>query len=115
MGVEGDLRLLAAARPDDAFLGEEYGRRGDSGRVWILDPIDGTAFFARDDPNLAEPYFVRDHAPWILIVEESGGRFTNPSGSAAADQGGGIYSNAALHDRLVAALGYPTNQSETRC
>ena len=50
--VERLLReTLSQARPDDAFLGEELGRLGESDRVWILDPIDGTGFFSRGDPN----------------------------------------------------------------
>src|SRR5690242_12771435 len=50
--VERLLReALSEARPEDAFLGEEFGRRGESERVWILDPIDGTTFFSRGDPN----------------------------------------------------------------
>jgi histidinol-phosphatase len=50
--VERLLReTLAQARPDDAFLSEELGQLGESDRVWILDPIDGTAFFSRGDPN----------------------------------------------------------------
>ncbi len=50
--VERLLRdRLAAARPDDALLGEELGRLGDSERVWILDPIDGTSSFCRRDPH----------------------------------------------------------------
>lgn len=43
--------LLAAEVPADALLGEEFGRLGESDRLWILDPIDGTSFFARHDPN----------------------------------------------------------------
>jgi myo-inositol-1(or 4)-monophosphatase len=40
---------LAAAFPGDGFFGEEYGGEvGDS--VWIVDPIDGTADFARGVP-----------------------------------------------------------------
>ncbi len=209
--VERLLReSLAAARPGDALLGEEFGRVGDAARVWILDPIDGTGFFSRRDPNwrihialevagavelavvtapalgyrwwatrgggayestwprahgeparlavrstrslaeatvdalddasrarlpqeacraapsplplvelvrgeldgfLAERYFAWDHAPWILIVEEAGGRFTDRCGGRAADQGGGLYSGAALHDQLLAALGYPADGS----
>jgi histidinol-phosphatase len=205
--VEVLLRTaLSDARPGDAFLGEEFGELGTSTRVWILDPIDGTAFFVREDPNwrihlalevdgvvelavvtapalglrwwatrgggafestwpledgeprrlevsqtselsaamvdaiddasrdrlprqaarapksplalvglvrgeldvfLAERFSLWDHAPWILIVEEAGGRFTDPSGGAAGDKGGGLYSNGALHDDLLAALGYP--------
>lgn len=206
--VERLLRkTLSEARPDDAFLGEEFGRVGESDRVWILDPIDGTGFFSRGDPNwrihialevqgitqvavvtspalrrcwwatrgggsfesswpreenktrrlevsttstladavldaldnesrarlppsaarpaasplplvelvrgeidafLAERYYAWDHAPWILLVEEAGGRFTDRTGGRASDQGGGLYSNAILHDQLLTALRYPT-------
>ena len=205
--VERLLReTLSAARPEDALLGEELGRLGESDRVWILDPIDGTAFFCRGDPNwrvhvalevagnteiavvtapalgrcwwatrgggsfesgwprakagarrlevsttsvlrdavldalddesrarlppgagpaaasplalvelvrgeidgfLAECCHVWDHAPWILLVEEAGGRFTDRMGGHRADQGGGLYSNANLHNRLLASLHYP--------
>jgi fructose-1,6-bisphosphatase/inositol monophosphatase family enzyme len=206
--VERVLRLtLSKARPRDAFLGEELGQVGESDRVWILDPIDGTGYFSRGDPNwrihlalqvqgtteialvtspalrrcwfatrgggcfesswpreegetrrlqvsatskladavldalddesrarlppsatrapasplplvelvrgeldafLAERYYTWDHAPWILLVEEAGGRFTDRTGGRASDQGGGLYSNAALHAELLASLGYPT-------
>lgn len=35
--------VIAAARPDDAILGEEEAARaGASGVVWVIDPIDGT-------------------------------------------------------------------------
>jgi histidinol-phosphatase len=47
--IERMLReQIGAAFPDDAILGEEEGGSHDpSGRVWIVDPIDGTANFAR--------------------------------------------------------------------
>lgn len=48
--VEAAIRqVLAAARSADAILGEEEGQRGDGGRRWIIDPIDGTAVFAEGD------------------------------------------------------------------
>ncbi|WP_433010919.1 inositol monophosphatase family protein [Kribbella sp. CA-294648] len=199
---------LSVARPDDALLGEELGRLGASERAWIIDPIDGTAFFSRRDPNwrvhialevagsieiavvaapalgrcwwatrgggafesswprvdddakrlevsstsvmadarlnalddasrarfpasaargpasplplvelvrgeidgfLVERYFLWDHAPWILLVEEAGGRFTDRTGGRAGDKGGGLYSNAALHEELLTALHYPAH------
>ena len=206
--VERLLReKLSEARPDDAFVGEELGRLGESDRVWILDPIDGTSFFSRGDPNwrvqvalevrgtteiavviepaaqrcwwatrgggsfesswprerertrrlrvsttstlaeavlgavddasrarlptsatrapatpappiklvhgdidafLAECCHIWDHAPWALLVEEAGGRFTDRTGGHSSDQGGGLYSNAGLHNQLLAALQYPT-------
>ena len=205
--VERWLRqTLSQARPEDAFLGEELGQLGESDRIWILDPIDGTGFFSRGDPNwrihvalevqgttevalvtspalrrcwwatrgggsfesswpreesktrrlavsttttladavlealddesrarlppsaapapasplplvelvrgeidafLAERYFKWDHAPWVLLVEEAGGRFTDRNGGRAGDQGGGLYSNANLHRQLLASLHYP--------
>src|SRR5262245_44904982 len=47
--IERMLReQIEVAFPDDRILGEEEGGSHDpSGRVWIVDPIDGTANFAR--------------------------------------------------------------------
>jgi histidinol-phosphatase len=46
------LTELGRARPGDAVFGEERGQRegGDSGRRWIVDPIDGTKSYARGIP-----------------------------------------------------------------
>jgi len=42
---------IAASRPGDAILGEEFGEQGGrDGRQWIVDPIDGTANFLRGIP-----------------------------------------------------------------
>jgi histidinol-phosphatase len=41
---------LAAARPEDAFCGEESGTAGSGPRRWVLDPIDGTKNFVRGVP-----------------------------------------------------------------
>lgn len=49
--VERAVRdLLAAERPDDAVLGEEYGGERQPGRQWIVDPIDGTTNYLRGLP-----------------------------------------------------------------
>lgn len=49
--VEQALRtMLAAERPGDSVLGEEYGTVGASPRRWILDPIDGTKNYVRGVP-----------------------------------------------------------------
>ena len=43
--------LIAAHRPDDGVIGEEYGEdRPDAERVWVLDPIDGTRAFIAGRP-----------------------------------------------------------------
>src|ERR1044072_6659636 len=40
---EAIRRLIVAERPMDGIFGEEFGtREGRTGRVWVLDPIDGT-------------------------------------------------------------------------
>jgi myo-inositol-1(or 4)-monophosphatase len=45
---------IRAARPDDAFLGEEAeAEPGTSGVRWIIDPIDGTVNFLYDLPQYA--------------------------------------------------------------
>lgn len=42
---------ISARFPDDAILGEEFGASGDeTGRRWIIDPIDGTKSFIRGIP-----------------------------------------------------------------
>ena len=51
-GAERLLRgLIERYYPDDGIIGEEYGRSaGTSGRVWIIDPIDGTKSFIHGVP-----------------------------------------------------------------
>ena len=47
------VSVLRAAFPDDAYLGEEgsgVGGAADGGPCWVIDPIDGTANFARAVP-----------------------------------------------------------------
>jgi histidinol-phosphatase len=205
LAVEHLLRTRIVERfPLDSIVGEEFGSTGVAPRTWIVDPIDGTSYFARSDPNwrihlalqvddriefavvaapalglrwwaqrgqgafeaiwpmsgrgprrlqvsgthlehsrvacapdatrdrlpprcglapssplplielvrgeidafVAEGYFLWDHAPWILLVQEAGGRFTDSEGSSFGDRGGGVYSNDALHADLVRSLGY---------
>jgi histidinol-phosphatase len=63
--VERVLReRLAAERPDDAIVGEEYGssETPPSGRRWIVDPIDGTKNYVRGIPVWAT----------LLALEERG-------------------------------------------
>ena len=51
LAVERVIRdRLAAVRPSDGILGEEFGTEGESNRQWIIDPIDGTSNFLRGVP-----------------------------------------------------------------
>lgn len=44
--------VIRGARPDDAFVGEEYGSdgAGNQGRRWLVDPLCGTLNFAAQTP-----------------------------------------------------------------
>lgn len=59
---------IAQAFPNDGFLGEETG--GTEGRdTWVVDPIDGTANFARGLPHFCVAIaFVRDGATEIGTI-----------------------------------------------
>ena len=214
LAVEQLVRTRIAERfPHDAIVGEEFGSAGFGPRTWIVDPIDGTSFFARSNPNwrihlafqldqrielavvaapalglrwwaqrgqgafeanwpaesnrprrlrasnnsgmkdslvacvpeacrdrlprgcgvapsspvplvelvrgeidafVAEGFYLWDHAPWILLVEEAGGRFTDREGTSSGARGGGVYSNDALHADLVKSLGYSSADGGAR-
>ncbi|KAB0266034.1 inositol monophosphatase [Microvirga brassicacearum] len=61
-------RRLAHLVPDDSFFGEEGGGSFERD-VWVVDPIDGTANFARGIPHFAISIaFVRDNRTEIGIV-----------------------------------------------
>jgi len=83
--IERDVRTAAtAACPDLALLGEEYGAQAASGRTrLIVDPIDGTANFARGIPVFA-----------TLLAVEHDGRLV-----------AGLVSAPALGTRWTAARG----------
>jgi len=51
-GAERVMRdMIANTYPADGIIGEEYGERsGDSGFVWVLDPVDGTRAFIAGQP-----------------------------------------------------------------
>lgn len=60
---------LAAKRPEDALIGEEYGNSGQATRTWIIDPIDGTANFMRGVPVWATLIALAiDGKPTVSVV-----------------------------------------------
>ncbi|MEV7832428.1 histidinol-phosphatase [Streptomyces subrutilus] len=88
---------IAAARPGDAILGEEYGLRGSGPRRWVVDPIDGTKNYVRGVPVWATLV--------SLTVEGVDGVFRPVVGVVSAPalgrrwwaaQGGGAYAGGAL-------------------
>lgn len=88
--------ILAAQRPDDGILGEEYGpKAGTSGLTWVLDPIDGTRGFVSGTPTWGVLIAVSDGAgPFYGIIDQPyigerfeggplGAALTGPHGSRA--------------------------------
>ncbi|GAA4284058.1 histidinol-phosphatase [Brevibacterium daeguense] len=84
--------VLAAHRPDDAMVGEEYGSRGSASRRWIVDPIDGTKSFVRGVPVFATLIALYDgESPLVGVVSAPalGRRWYAASGQGAWRRAGG--------------------------
>jgi myo-inositol-1(or 4)-monophosphatase len=91
--VEAFIRGAIAARfPGDAVIGEEQGgSRGE--RLWLVDPIDGTANYARGIPHYCVSIAFLEHGVPVL------GAIHDPSHDwlYAAEHGGGAW----LGDRRI--------------
>jgi histidinol-phosphatase len=62
-------QLLAAHRPTDGIIGEEFGSSGQVTRKWIIDPIDGTANYMRGVPVWASLIALSiDGQPVVSVV-----------------------------------------------
>ena len=76
--VDGETEDLIAARlnaafPDDGFIGEETAGRPapEGGAAWVVDPIDGTANFARGVPHFCVSIAcIRDGAVEVGVIYE---------------------------------------------
>ena len=78
--------ILAARRPDDGVLGEEFGTTaGTSGLTWVLDPIDGTRSYLSGTPTWGVLIAVSDeNGPIYGLIDQPyiGERFTGGLGRA---------------------------------
>lgn len=65
-------RLLATERPDDGVLGEEFDDVvADNGRLWVLDPIDGTKAFTAGKPTFTTLIALfEDGAPVLGVIDQ---------------------------------------------
>lgn len=95
--VESAIRkILTSTRTRDTVLGEEQGERegsvGDTGRRWIVDPIDGTSNFVRGVPVWAT----------LIALEENGEIVASCVSAPAlqrrwwASKGGGAFTGKSL-------------------
>jgi myo-inositol-1(or 4)-monophosphatase len=72
--------MLADARPDDGFFGEESGAEtGTSGLTWVVDPIDGTVNYLYGIPHYGISIAVVEGEPDPLIWTGLAGCVVNPA------------------------------------
>ena len=103
------LEALARAFPDDTRVGEEGAdgaERLDRGRVWIVDPLDGTTNFSHGVPPYAVSVGLRvDGAGAVGVVHDvsSGEVFSAARGAGLTVSGtsASVSDTAALDDALV--------------
>jgi myo-inositol-1(or 4)-monophosphatase len=112
------IEHLRDAFPDDAILAEESGARaGNSGRRWIIDPLDGTTNYAHGLPLWAVSIALErdrrvilgvicDPAHGELFVAERGG------GAVVNDEPLAVSRRAILDESLL-ATGFPYGIRET--
>jgi histidinol-phosphatase len=118
--TEADLAIEAAVRrelaetfPDDEVLGEEEGGTHEpGGRVWVVDPIDGTANYARGIPIWGVLVALRVDGRSVVGVVDApalGERYAAVAGGTATCNGDPIHVSdvTAIEDAhvLTAQLG----------
>ena len=60
---------MLSAFPDDGFFGEETGKaKADAGRLWLVDPIDGTKAFIRQYPFFSTQIALMQDGELVLGV-----------------------------------------------
>jgi myo-inositol-1(or 4)-monophosphatase len=98
---------LLAARPGDAFVGEEGGSAaGGSGVRWIVDPIDGTVNYLYGIPQYAVSIAAEDSGTvvaGVVLDVASGGEYVASLGGGAARNGVplSVRGPAPMGERLV--------------
>lgn len=101
--------IIAAHRPEDGILGEEFGpKAGSSGLTWVLDPIDGTRGFISGTPTWGVLIALADlDGPFYGIIDQPyiGERFEGGLGRAGLD---GPHGARALRARSGVTLAEAT-------
>jgi histidinol-phosphatase len=96
--IESTIRKrVTEAFPDDAVLGEEEGGEEGIGRVWVIDPIDGTRNFASGIQIWSTLIaLVVDHEPEMSVVSAPalGERYQAVRGGGATMNGEPIHVSA---------------------
>jgi myo-inositol-1(or 4)-monophosphatase len=110
------LSVIAEHRPNDAILAEESGGTIPVGRLWIVDPLDGTVNFVHGIPQVAVSVALWEgDRPLVGVIYDP---LRDECFSASED--GGAYLNQhpisvspiESLDRSVAATGFPYDHGD---
>ena len=98
--------LIRRERPDDGILGEEFGEEeGSNGRVWVIDPVDGTRAFITGNTQWGTLIALNEGgAPVLGVLDQPilGERFIGRGESSRLETRSGT---TALATRSCATLG----------
>ena len=103
--------LLARERPADGIIGEEFGtERGGASRVWVLDPIDGTASFMAGRPIFGTLIaLMQDGWPVLGVIDQPilNERWVGAIGEATIFNGAPVHTRRCreLSDAVLATTG----------
>jgi histidinol phosphatase-like enzyme (inositol monophosphatase family) len=103
--------ILAAERPDDAIIGEEFDNKdGISGRTWVLDPIDGTISFMAGRPIFGTLIaLMEQNFPVMGVIDQciSGERWIGVAGRETTLNGKSVRTRSCrqLSDAVLASSG----------
>lgn len=103
--------ILDAECPHDAIIGEEYGEKpGNSGRTWVLDPIDGTVSFMAGRPIFGTLIaLLNDGWPVLGVIDQciSGERWLGAASKETTLNGNPVRTRScrALVDATLASTG----------
>jgi len=108
---EAMRHILKAEVPRDTVIGEEFGTdEGDSGRSWVLDPIDGTVSFLAGRPIFGTLIaLLVDGFPVLGIIDQPilGERWLGASGMPTQFNGADVRSRPCrqLSDAMLSTTG----------
>ncbi|MDE2435003.1 MAG: histidinol-phosphatase [Sphingomonadales bacterium] len=108
---EAMRRLIKAEFPRDAIFGEEFGAEmGDSGRTWVLDPIDGTTAFMAGRPIFGTLIaLVQEGWPVLGVIDQPvlKERWVGATGQATTFNGAPVRTRPcpSLADAAIATTG----------
>ena len=97
--------------PDDSFVCEESGCEGETNRVWVIDPIDGTVNYTHNIPlyGIQLALMIRDDAVMsVIYLPEFDELYTAEKGRGAFLNGRklDVRNHVSMHDTIVSTSDY---------